>query len=235
MKELVFPEGKKKCLTLSFDDEITQDRRLIEILKKYNLKCTFNLNSGTFGQQGTVEVNGRKATHNKIEKSEAKELYKGFEIAVHTVNHPDLTKLTKDEIVKEVAEDMKALSEIAGYPVNGFAYPYGTYNDTVVNTLKECGIIYGRTVCQTKAFGLPEDFVLWHPSGHFDDDYMDDLTEKFVNNDEPMLFYAWGHSYEFDANDSWEHFEDFCQKVSGLDDVWYATNGEVVNWFNSLD
>jgi len=232
MSEMIFPDGKKKCLTLSFDDQITQDRRLIAILKKYDLKCTFNLNSGTFGLKGEVEVLGHKASHNKIERSEAKDLYKGFEIAAHTVNHPDLTKLSEEEIRKEVTEDVKSLQELAENQIIGMAYPYGTFNDDVVRILKECGIKYCRTVNQTVDFSLPKDFVVWHPSGHFGDDYMDELTERFLNTDEPALLYVWGHSYEFDALDSWAEFEDFCKKVSGRDDIWYATNGEVYNWFS---
>lgn len=38
--------GKKKAVTFSFDDGVTQDIRLIEIFNKYGLKGTFNLNSG---------------------------------------------------------------------------------------------------------------------------------------------------------------------------------------------
>ena len=41
------------------------------------------------------------------------------------------------------------------------------------------------------------------------------------------LFYVWGHSYEFDQCDNWDHMEELVRKVSGRDDVWYATNGEI--------
>ena len=40
-----FPEGKKKALTLSYDDGVQQDVRFLEILNKHGIKCTFNLNS----------------------------------------------------------------------------------------------------------------------------------------------------------------------------------------------
>lgn len=41
--------GKNKALTFSYDDGVTQDIRLVEIFNKYNLKATFNINSGVFG------------------------------------------------------------------------------------------------------------------------------------------------------------------------------------------
>ena len=41
-------DGKTKVLTLSYDDGVVQDIRLSEILNRYGLKCTFNINSGTY-------------------------------------------------------------------------------------------------------------------------------------------------------------------------------------------
>ncbi len=51
--------GKKKAITFSFDDGVLQDIRTIEILDKYGLKGTFNLNSGKFGTKNPYEANGR--------------------------------------------------------------------------------------------------------------------------------------------------------------------------------
>lgn len=49
-----FPEGRKKAVTLSYDDGVEQDMRLVEVMEKYGLKGTFNLNSGLFAPEGTV-------------------------------------------------------------------------------------------------------------------------------------------------------------------------------------
>ena len=65
-----------------------------------------------------------------------------------------------------------------------------------------------------------------------------ELAEKFVNlgkgrhfwYDPPHLFYLWGHSYEFDRDDNWEHLEDICEKLSGKDDTWYATNMQIYDY-----
>lgn len=38
-----FPEGKKKAVTLSYDDCMEEDADLIELLEKYQMKATFNL------------------------------------------------------------------------------------------------------------------------------------------------------------------------------------------------
>ena len=51
--------GKLKAVTFSFDDGVSQDKKLIEILDKYGLKSTFNLNSAFLGVEGNLERNGR--------------------------------------------------------------------------------------------------------------------------------------------------------------------------------
>ena len=230
MKNLILPEGKKKVLTLSYDDEVTQDIRFVEILNKYGLKCTFNLNSGTFGIKEKVVhyKNGVEVDHIKISREQAKTLYIGHEIAAHTVHHFDLGKISDEEVISEVKDDMKALSEIAGYEVNGMAYPYGTFNDHIDELLKKCGIIYSRTVEDTHEFGVPENFLQWHPTINFGEQGFDELVDEFLaDSEDPKLFYVWGHSYEFDAYNSWDRLEEFCKKVSGRSDILYATNREV--------
>ena len=51
------------------------------------------------------------------------------------------------------------------------------------------------------------------------------------------MMYVWGHSFEFDRNDNWNIIEEFCEMISGQNDIWYATNIEIVDYndvFNHL-
>lgn len=47
-------QGKNKAITFSYDDGAVQDIRLIELLNRYGLKATFNLNSGLLGGYNRV-------------------------------------------------------------------------------------------------------------------------------------------------------------------------------------
>lgn len=51
-----YPGGVMKALTLSYDDGVVHDRRLVEICNRYGLRGTFNLNSGTLGNPGRIEA-----------------------------------------------------------------------------------------------------------------------------------------------------------------------------------
>ena len=57
---MLFPEGKRKALTFSYDDGTIHDRRLAALLNEYGMKGTFNLNYGLLGKGGMETVMGLK-------------------------------------------------------------------------------------------------------------------------------------------------------------------------------
>lgn len=228
-------QGKKKAVTFSFDDGVTQDRRLIEILNKYGLKSTFNLNSALLGTYGELNIRGKITKHDKISPAEVKTLYKGHEVAVHTLSHPNLTILDKDSIVFQVEKDRLLLSELAGYEVIGMAYPCGGVNndERVAEIIKKhTGVKYSRTITSTENFHIQQDLYRFNPSVYYTDEkLLFSLGEKFINlnTDNPQIFYIWGHSYEMDAElITWERFEEFCKFISGRSDIFYGTNKETL-------
>lgn len=70
-----------KYVTFSYDDGCRQDIRFTEILRKYNLKATFNLNSGFLGNHGRINHFGFDLPFDKIDPDEVKQVYEGFEVA----------------------------------------------------------------------------------------------------------------------------------------------------------
>jgi hypothetical protein len=227
--------GKKKAVTFSFDDGVTQDIRLVEILNKYGLKGTFNLNSGRLGCKGALERNGRIVSHDKVQPNQVRSLYAGHEIAVHTLTHPALSQLSDEEVIRQVEEDRVALSELAGYEVVGMAYPGGTHvmNEHVADLIREnTGVKYARTTTSTHNFDLQTNLHIFNPTvyHHVEWDKLFALGEQFINlqPDKPQIYYIWGHAYEFDIHGDWERFEEFCRLISGKNDIFYGTNRQVL-------
>jgi hypothetical protein len=232
--KMLWPKGKRKAFTLSYDDGITQDIKLVELLNKYNVKATFNLNPGLFGQSGVVASGKKEVPHNKLKKEETATLYKGHEMAAHGQYHEYMAGMDITRCVNEILESRKALEEIEGKPVTGFAYAFGAYDEVVLKALEASGIAYARTVAATHKFEIPQNFLTWHPTCHHDDETIFELAEEFLSDElhfslktPAKLFYVWGHSYEFDQCDNWVHMEEFISKMAGQSGVWYATNGGI--------
>lgn len=228
-----FPGGLAKALTLSYDDAVEQDFRLIDIMTAHGLKGTFNISSAQYIDKDYVYPPEKKWGQ-RMTRERATELYSrdGIEPALHAFTHPHLHTQPAPQIAYEIIKNRAELEEQFGGIVRGMAYPYGTYNDEVIRVLRDCGIVYARTTRATRTFALPEDWLTLHPTCHHTDAQLPDLTKKFIeerphSDQQPWMFYLWGHAYEFVRDDNWHIIEQFAEQISGKDDIWYATNIEI--------
>ena len=147
--------GKMKAVTFSYDDGVTQDQRLISLLNKYGLKCTFNLNSELLGRPGSLLREEVTVAHVKPRACEVRAIYEGHEVAAHTLTHPFLPSCDEEEIVRQVEGEREALSALCGYEVVGFAYPGGgvNFDERVADVLRRrTGVRYARTTVSSYSF-----------------------------------------------------------------------------------
>ena len=230
-KYLRFPEGKCKAVTFSYDDGVKADARLLEILNKYGLKGTFNLNSLLFGCEWR---------HHRMSEEQTYELFKGqpHEIALHGARHVFLDKIPLPEAVNEIVQNRLYLENKFGRIVRGMAYAYNAYTEEIIKVLPALGVVYARTTDDTHAFTLPSDFLKWRPTVHHRSPELTELAKQFLSSEpenqlkhrESLLFYLWGHSYEFDDDGHWNVIEDFAKAISADDGIWRATNMEIYEY-----
>lgn len=225
----LWPEGRQHAVTFSYDDGRIHDRRLVEIFNRYGLKGTFNLNTSTIGREGNVTA------------SEIKTLYTGHEIACHFLTHPYPTRIPAEGVIHEVMEDRKGLEALSGALADGMAYPFGNWNDDVIQRIRACGIRYARTTQATNTFAWkPSDWLAWHPTSHDRQVTSETLQQFFKTHSwdrNARLYYIWGHSYEFDRDGGWESIETICSQLHerGGDTLWAATNGMIKDYADAVD
>lgn len=225
---------QQKKLTFSFDDGVRQDSRLIEILNRYGLKATFNLNSARFGENTELSAFGKTIPYCRCRAEEVCEIYRGHEVAAHTLTHQNLTQLSDADVIFETEKDRLALSELCGYEVIGMAYPCGGINNderTAALIRDHTGIRYARTITSSGSFQYPANLLRLDPTVQITDlPRANALADRFLAlpAEQPAIFYIWGHSYEFDLFDSWDSFELFCKKVAGHEEIAYCTNREAL-------
>ena len=224
-----FPQGKAKALTMSYDDGKVQDRKLVSIFNRYGIKGTFNLNYGLMDQPP------------RIPAEEIRKLYRGHEIATHTLHHPTIARSPLSRVAEEILEDRKGLEKLAGYVVRGHAYPNGSYSKEIEALFSGLGIAYGRVVESVPDFALPANPMEWHPTCHHSDPKLMEYGQYFADFPKKQylkLMYVWGHSYEFDQNterNNWGVIEDFCKLMGNRPDIWYATNIEIIDYLQLLE
>ena len=165
----------------------------------------------------------------------------GHEVAVHGFIHSHLEDLPANLVTDEILTDRRNLEAMFDTDVRGMAYPFGTYNDTVIDCLKACGIAYSRTTKSTGNFGFPKNWLEFHPTCHHSEKGLFDLVDRFLALDYKVKFYApvsmfylWGHSYEFENDNNWDVIEKFCELIGGRDDIWYATNIEIYDYMQAV-
>lgn len=218
-----FPGGKTKVLTMSYDDGTETDRTLVKLLNKYGIRATFFLSSGSLDKRGYLSA------------SEIKSLFAKHEVGVHTVNHLRLESLPTEFVTKEILDCRVFLENLMGYPIKGFAYPYGTFNEETLPMLPSLGIEYARTTKNHKNFTIPGDYFRWSPTCKDLDDLMM-VGNKFLDykrEGTKSLLYVWGHSRDT-AENKWEVLEDFCKLVGNNGSIWYATNGDFIRYMKAL-
>jgi len=207
-----YPGGKKKAVTMSFDDGYREDRKLIEIFNTYGIKGTFHINSGLLYRDIRVDAD------------EVKEIYEGHEISAHGFTHTTLSLLPQHGIVDEIMNDRRELERLSGKIIRGMSYPNGINPPHIVDTVRHCGIEYSRTTASTNTFALPQDFLLWHPTCHHL--HSEDAAERFVKpgaQELGQLLCIWGHSTEFEMAGNWSLIERVSEKLANCNDIWFAT------------
>ncbi len=227
VEKCFFQNGTTKAISFTYDDAKTEDIKVVEILNKYGLKGTFNINSGFLGNDGVLN------------EEQVKTVYENHEVACHTVNHPFLINMSTLDVIKELILDRENLERITGKIIRGYAYPFGNTNKDIREISRLCNMEYARGI-EKSGFELTEDYYdLKITSHHNDEDIFEklDVFEELYKKPWRTLPFMniFGHSYEFTNDNNWDRFEQICKKVSTMKDTWFATNIEIVDYLKALD
>lgn len=119
-----------KSVVLTFDDGYRDFYfNAFPIIKKYNLRVVSFYVVNYTGYPNYMDWAMLREIHNS-----------GLvDVESHTLSHFLLTKLSSEEARKEIFESKRILEEGLGKKVNYLAYPYGDYNEEIVNLVREAG------------------------------------------------------------------------------------------------
>ena len=200
-----------KYFIFSIDDGTIYDEKVIAILNRHGIKGTFNLNSGLDDFVWYDE--GRPVC--RLPLSQCVELYKGHEVASHSLTHPHMTMLDDDRIGYEAGVDKENLERIFGYPISTFAFPFEDFDERSIHRVAVIGFTAIRVSEIDASFRFPKDPY------HIKITSLDlrDAVEKypaFLEDPEAELFTFVSHGYDFEFGQTYDLLDDFCATVKEI-------------------
>ena len=201
-----------KYFLLSFDDGTIYDRRFVELLNKYHIRGTFNLNSGL--EDFVWEFEGKPVLRQHL--ADTVEQYRRHEVASHSLHHHWLNTLTPPQISREIGEDCEMLKKTFGLQEIGFGVPFTACDEREIRIIRKY-VSYIRLSEFAESFALPD--YQYHIPIHalYNDPQVREKIAAFAENDLPVsVFVLAGHSYEFEALDHWEYMEELLQYIGSF-------------------
>ena len=185
----------------------------MRLLNKYGIKATFNLNSGL--EDFVWYYEDRFPVRRQI-LSESVDLYRGHEIASHSLHHHWLNTLTPPQLSREVGDDCAALKALFGLKEIGFGVPFTACGEREVNIIKK-HVRYIRLSEFSDSFAPPAD--PYHIPIHalYNQTDIREKIARFAESELPVsLFVMAGHSYELEVLEHWEDMESLLQYIQSF-------------------
>jgi peptidoglycan/xylan/chitin deacetylase (PgdA/CDA1 family) len=217
----------------SWDDGHPCDVRVAEMLAKHGLNGTF-----------FVPATNREGK-DVMSLSQLRHIDQGYEIGGHTLTHCYLKGIQNETARYEIFEGKKNIEDALGHALTGFCYPGGRYNSGIVQTVRDVGFEYARTV-ENMRFDLGKDRWRLPTSLQFFPHNATVLARNFLRYpviSKPLLvtkrfqqknfvsflietaercaykngvFHLWGHSWEIESYQLWNDLDTVLKALAGM-------------------
>ena len=212
-----------KYFVFAIDDGTIYDTKVIDIFNKYNIRATFNLNSGL---QDYVWYKGDLPVR-RLDLYKYKNIYNNHEIASHSLTHPYLTNMNDEAVYHEAKQDVDNIERIFDRKVNSFSFPFDGFDERTINIIKSVGITHIILPEIDDSFRSPIDtFHIKVTSWNIDDAL--EKFDRFIKDKNAEIFIYLSHSYDYEFDRSYDKLEKLCQMVTSNKDIKIITIGEAV-------
>ena len=235
MVRKLYPGGKDRAFNITYDDGVVQDLRFVELLNRYKLKGTFNLNSELM-RTGFAWIHPSGVEIKRLDPDTARWLFRGHEIASHTRTHPYMQELHGEALRRELLEDKLALEAMFGVEVDGFAVPFDYYSPEIAECARACGFEYARMSEFSHSYKPCRDWYFWKTGFYHIEPGLTEFVEGFLETEEELaVCQIVGHAYDLDTEGLWTTMETLLSRVSADSRVWPCTNLELVRYLKAME
>jgi peptidoglycan/xylan/chitin deacetylase (PgdA/CDA1 family) len=126
---------------LTFDDGYESVySQVLPLLDTYGFSASVFMVAGYIGKKPSWDVYSHGRHLSAVQLRELSE--RGIEIGSHSLTHPDLTRLSDNDLVTELSESKKRLEDCLGIPISSISFPFGSWNTRVWAFAQRCGYAY---------------------------------------------------------------------------------------------
>jgi len=145
-----------KAIAITFDDGFVSNLiEAVPLMKKVGVQAINYLVADRLGKTSDWEAREGGEADPLMDGSQVREwLAAGHQIGAHTCTHPRLSFLSRDQAKEEIFASKKKLEDRFGLPMDHFAYPFGDYNETTVELVREAG--FKTAVTMHRGVNLPD-------------------------------------------------------------------------------
>lgn len=206
----------EKPIIINFDDSYESIyTNAYPLMQAFGCTGTIFIITGYTGKLNLWDVNLGWIRFKHLTWDHIRELSdQGFEIGSHSVNHPDLTRIKEKDIYRELDYSKKEIEDKVGKPVRYISFPFGRYNQRVIDFCQQTGYEKGCAfqinlrhksenrensfVIKRKAYYLFDGkFSLRAKLGRKPFDFFEDIKLKIINSFSYGTFLIKSMSYSF--------------------------------------
>lgn len=194
-------------IATSWDDGLESDKRLLDILEKYQVRASFALSSQRYQKTAVPNDIRDVESYGWLMPLADLKLYRPHDICSHTVQHREQTLLSQAQIYFDLYQSKLQLAEMFQQDIFGVVWPYGCSNELTKNIAKWVGYLYGRTTPHWSFFSWNLDFwdvvpLPWHT----------ELSTLLALASSYVVLS--GHTYELHSEADWKRLDRFYRDAS---------------------
>lgn len=129
-------------VSLTFDDGLASfGRNALPELEARGIPAALFVPSGLIGVAPVWETDNRHGIHEErvLTVEELRALPELIEIGSHTIDHPNMVRLPGAERQRQLVESRLALEEALDRPIRAFSFPYGAFDEDLLERSRAAG------------------------------------------------------------------------------------------------